>query len=364
MDRLHQILILDLLPNLGVYKLLQRLGKLEPFSIFQLSSSDLTALGFNASQIALLRNPPMQKLAVIEEWLKSGAQRKIISYFDDDYPRLLKEIHSPPMLLFCQGNSDLLCVPQLAMVGSRAATISGKETAKKLASGLARSGWCITSGLAAGIDSYAHRGALQEHGHTVAVMGCGLNTIYPRSNITLASDITTCGLLVSEFWPDVTPRPELFPRRNRIVSGLSYGVIVVEAAQNSGSLITARLAAEQNRDVFAVPGSINNPKVAGCHKLIAQGAKLITNVADILEEFSHFMIDEKALQRDINIKQPPNCQIDPILECIGFETTAVDVIAQRSGVGVEQVLEKLLTLELSGHILAQSGGFIRTKGEA
>lgn len=370
MQRLHQVLTLDLLPQLGVYRLEQRLRGRDPFSLFALSEPELVDLGFNPRQITLLQHPPIDKLQTIEGWLSQAANRSVISYYDDDYPTLLKEISSPPMLLFCEGNQGLLHAPQVAIVGSRTATISGKETAKRLASDLAKQGICVTSGLAAGIDGCAHKGALLGGGATIAVMGCGLNTIYPKSHTTLAREIANSGLLLSEFWPEITPKAVQFPRRNRIVSGLSLGVVVVEAADKSGSLITARLATEQNREVFAVPGSINNPKVAGCHKLISQGAKLITGVADILEELSHYtLIRENNVSAEISDDNDQTTLNSPtaddiVLANVGYEVTAVDVIAQRCEMTVEQVLERLLMLELSGRVCAESGGYIRIQGEA
>lgn len=363
MDHLHQALALDLLPQLGVYRLTKRLNNLDPFELFNLNRLQLVELGFNHAQINILKTPPTNKFSEIDAWVAAQPNRCVISYYDEKYPSLLKEIASPPMLLFCEGRCELLHAPQIAMVGSRAATVSGKETAKRLAGELAESGFCITSGLAAGIDSYAHRGALDKHGLTISVMGCGLNTIYPKSNTALAGEIRHKGLLVSEFWPSVTPTAPQFPRRNRIVSGLSLGVVVIEAAQKSGSLITARLAAEQNRDVFAVPGSINNPKVAGCHKLISQGAKLITNVADILDEFPQYsMTNEEVSATHLPVPKASNsAELDPVLNSIGYETTPVDIIVQRTQMSVEHVLEQLLNLELAGLVVSSPGGFIRSQ---
>lgn len=365
MKHLHQALVLDLLPQLGVYRLLKRIKNICPFSLFNLTRSELIVLGFNDEQIKLFHNPPTKKLKTIDHWLAQQSNRTVISYFDDNYPKLLKEISSPPMLLFCQGNDELLHSAQIAMVGSRTATISGKETAKKLANDLAQHGFCITSGLAAGIDSFAHQGALINQGHTVAVLGSGLNVIYPKSNMLLAIKIEQHGLLISEFWPNTPPSASQFPRRNRIVSGLSLGVIVVEAAQRSGSLITARLASEQNREVFAVPGSINNPKVTGCHQLISQGAKLITSAADILDEFPQyqFVIDETPNKHLEVPKAEYDNVLAPILANIGYETTSIDVIAQRCNLSINIVLERLLSLELTGEVTSLSGGYIRNKRE-
>lgn len=365
MERLQQALALDLLPRLGVYRLLQRIKDSCPFSLFELNNSELMKLGFNDAQIKIFHQPPLEKLDAAVHWVKAATNRTVISYFDDDYPLLLKEISSPPMLLFCQGNAALLHSPQVAMVGSRAATISGKETAKRLAQDLTQYGFCVTSGLATGIDSYAHQGALSHGGNTIAVLGSGLNVIYPKSNLALARNIEQQGLLVSEFWPNTPPNAPQFPRRNRIVSGLSLGVVVVEAAQRSGSLITARLAAEQNREVFAVPGSINNPKVAGCHALISQGAKLITSVADIIDEFPQYIIIEEVnpCKHSPILHVESSAKPDPVLDSIGYETTPVDIIVQRCNLSIGQVLEQLLTLELSGQVISSSGGYIQVKGK-
>ena len=366
MDRLSKVLTLDLLPNLGIYRLNKKLNGQCPLDLFSWEHTRLTQFGFNAAQITLLKHPPQEKLAQILTWLKQQPMRQIVSYFDAQYPALLKEISAPPLLLFCQGDVSLLNRQQIAIVGSRTATISGRETARRFAFELARSGMVITSGLATGIDSYAHQGALAAQGKTIAVLGSGLDNIYPKSNTVLAERITEEGLLLSELWPQTAPLAKQFPRRNRIVSGLSLGVVIVEAADRSGSLITARLAAEQNREVFAVPGSINNPKVAGCHKLINQGAKLITTTADILDELpSHVCViateQHKNSKTDIvNTPVPFNI----VLDSIGYETTSIDQIVCRSNVVIEQVLEQLLLLELDGLIASTSGGYIRIRGDA
>ena len=366
MKRFHQALALDLLPQLGVYRLSKRIKEICPFSLFDLTHDELNQIGFNEAQIKIFHHPPIEKLESIDRWLLAKPNRTVISYYDDNYPELLKEISSPPMLLFCQGNEKLLHSAQIAMVGSRTATISGKETAKHLANELTQQGFCVTSGLAAGIDSSAHQGALINKGNTIAVLGSGLNIIYPKSNISLAKNIEQDGLLISEFWPNTPPNASQFPRRNRIVSGLSLGIIVVEAAQRSGSLITARLASEQNREVFAVPGSINNPKVAGCHQLISQGAKLITCAADILDEFPQykFVIDETVNKHLAAPDKQYNDVLDPVLTNIGYEITSIDLISQRSNLSIDVVLERLLFLELTGEIMSLSGGYIRNKGSA
>jgi len=365
MERLAKILTLDLLPRLGVYRLSKKLRLRDPFSLFDLTASELRDCGFNHEQSALLLRPPQQKIDSIMAWLSGHPQRSIITYYDESYPSILKEISAPPMLLFCHGNISLLAQPQIAIVGSRAASFSGKETAKRLALELAVCGYTITSGLATGIDSCAHQGALNANGHTIAVLGSGLDNLYPRSNITLASAIVERdGLIISEFWPHVTPYANNFPRRNRVVSGLSLGVVVVEAEACSGSLITARLAAEQNREVFAVPGAINNPKATGCHKLIHQGAKLITGIADILDELPCLLSPKEDCEHKISYEPVKSNELhDTILDCIDFEVTSIDQMVIRSKCAVDAVQECIVLLELAGLIASVAGGYIRIKGD-
>ncbi len=365
MERLARALTLDLLPHLGVYRLKKKLKQRCPLSLFDLKPNELRHYGFSDAQIALLSTPPQQKIDQALAWQAAHPLRSIISYFDINYPVLLKEISAPPMLLFCHGNIGLLSQPQIAIVGSRAASYSGKESAKRLAHELATSGYTITSGLASGIDSYAHQGALAASGNTIAVLGSGLDILYPKSNIGLATAIVESnGLIISEFWPDVAPYAANFPRRNRIVSGLSLGVLVVEAEARSGSLITARLAAEQNREVFAVPGAINNPKASGCHKLIHQGAKLITGLADILEELPCLLSQKEDCEHKISYEPVESTKLqDTFLDCIEFEVTSIDQIVIRSEASVEEVQERLIMLELAGLITSVSGGYIRVKGD-
>ena len=365
MDRATQLLALDLIPGVGCYRLRKKLAGRSPFELFDSSSQQLAMMGFSAVQSQAIKSPDFAKIEQVKYWLEQAENRYLISYFDDQYPDLLKEISSPPLLLFCQGNVELLKRPQIAVVGSRTPTISAKEIAKRLAKQLVEHNLVVTSGLATGIDSCAHVGAIVGHGQTIAVLGSGLNVIYPKSNIDLARKIIDTGLLVSEFWPDVPPNAPHFPRRNRIVSGLSLGVVVVEAAERSGSLITARLAAEQNREVFAVPGSINNPKVQGCHKLINQGAKLITDVADIIDELPENIFSAVTLQHKISSRLSPQSRLpfDITLESVGFELTSIDQVVELSHLPIETVLEQLLSLELAGLIILGSGGYVRIKGD-
>jgi DNA processing protein len=364
MDQLHQLLTLDLLPGIGCYRLLKKLRGLSPFELFDCSDIELIALGFNAQHRAVILAPDLPTLNRAMSWLERGDDRQIVSYFDPQYPSLLKHISSPPLLLFCQGEIRLLETSQIAIVGSRAPTIVARETARHLANELVGAGLTITSGLATGIDSCAHIGAISARGATIAVLGSGLDNIYPKSNMGLAKKITERGLLISEFWPDVPPKAPHFPRRNRIVSGLSLGVVVVEAAEKSGSLITARLAVEQNREVFAVPGSINNPKVQGCHKLINQGAKLVAVAADILEELPAGSFFEATHEHKKFSRLSPQSLLpfDVILDSVGYEATSIDQVVERSNIAIDVVLQQLLSLELAGLIVLGSGGYIRVSG--
>lgn len=281
-------------------------------------------------------------------WADQPGQH-ILTLADTAYPRALLEIADPPSLLYVRGNPSLLQKRGLAVVGSRNATPQGLQTAEAFAKALASRGQCIISGLALGIDAAAHRGALAAHGETVAVIGTGADRIYPARNKALALAIVEQGAVVSEF-PLGTPAIAAnFPRRNRIISGLSRGVLVVEAAPESGSLITARLAAEQGREVFAIPGSIHSPVARGCHKLIKQGAKLVETAADVLEELGSF----------VDLPLPPigHAPVDdnPLLAALGHDPCSLDDLAERTGQDAGQLLPELLILELSGQIATLPG---------
>ena len=273
----------------------------------------------------------------------------ILTLADDAYPKALLEIADPPTLLYVRGNPALLQKCALAVVGSRNATPQGVQTAENFARALAGKGLCIVSGLALGIDAAAHRGALAAGGETIAVIGTGADRIYPARNKELALAIAERGAIVSEF-PLGTPSIATnFPRRNRIISGLSRGVLVVEAAPESGSLITARLAAEQGREVFAIPGSIHSPVARGCHKLIKQGAKLVETATDILEELGSYIEPAKP---EI---APEETDDHPILAALGHDPCSLDDLAERTGLSADQLLPELLLLELAGRIATLPG---------
>jgi DNA processing protein len=274
---------------------------------------------------------------------------------------LLREIPDPPVLLYCSGNRELLTTPQIAIVGSRSCTPGGAQTAYKFAAALAQSGVTVTSGMALGIDTEAHRGALSTTGRTIAVTGTGLDRIYPSSNKNLAYDIHQHGLLISEFALGSGPAGFHFPRRNRIISGLSVGTLVVEATIRSGSLITAQQALEQGREVFAIPGSINNPHARGCHHLIRQGAKLVDQVTDIIEEISS-LFGYLDIKNRVEITKTETSTLDQpeqnLLDAIGYEAVNIDQLVERSGLTIEQLSSMLLALELNDHIQSLPGGFV------
>ena len=282
-----------------------------------------------------------------------GCDQHIITLADPDYPKLLLEIPDPPTLLYVRGRLDLLNRPTLAVVGSRNPTPQGLQNAERFAAALAESGLVIASGLALGIDAAAHRGALSVAGSTIAFVGTGIDRIYPARNRELALEIGTRGAIVSEF-PLGTPVASAnFPRRNRLISGVSLGVLVVEAANESGSLITSRLACEQGREVFAIPGSIHSPVSRGCHKLIKQGAKLVETAQDVLEELSW----NKSVPSVDPISTKPDPEFDQLLSFLGFDPCSLDELGLRSGLLMDTLSVSLLALELDGRIASLPGGY-------
>jgi len=288
------------------------------------------------------------RIDAVARWLEDPANR-IVTLADTDYPTALLQIHDPPPLLYLKGRSELLTQPGFAVVGSRNATAQGIANAEAFAGVLGEAGFVIVSGLALGIDAAAHRGGLASAASTIAVVGTGLDSVYPKRNHALAHEIASRGLLVSEFPLGTPPLAANFPRRNRLICGLSRGVLVVEAAPCSGSLITARLAAEQGREVFAIPGSIHSPLAKGCHALIKQGAKLVESAQDILEEMGI-----TAPQR---ITSAATGELQhPLLEHIGFEPVDVQALCTRSGLDAAAVNAALTGLEISGAIEALPGG--------
>lgn len=287
-------------------------------------------------------------------WLQQQSN-SIITFDDPCYPSQLKEIPDPPPVLFVRGNAELLSRPQIAIVGSRNPSSLGLETAFNFAKSLSHCGFVITSGLALGIDAASHEGALNAHGFTIAVAGTGLDRIYPARHKELATRIVNSGAIISEFPPGTTAKANHFPRRNRIISGLCQGLLVVEAARESGSLITARMALEQNREVFAIPGSIHNPLARGCNALIREGAKLVENCQDILEELSIYNQQVDNYFPD-NMQTKLDLEEQTLLNLIMFSPTSIDMMVENTGESVEVISSMLLILELHGYIEANPGG--------
>jgi DNA processing protein len=309
---------------------------------------------------ALDMEPVADRLAATLAWLREPGH-SLVAWDDADYPRALLEIGDPPPVFYCQGERRFISATSLAIVGSRNATPQGCANAEAFAAALSAAGITIISGLALGIDAAAHRAALRHAGSSVAVVGTGLDRVYPARNRTLAHELAAHGALISEFAPGTPPLPGNFPRRNRLISGLARGVLVVEATVSSGSLITARLAGEQGREVFALPGSIHSPFSKGCHKLIRDGAKLVETAQDILDELALPLVASRALPvRDDG--GPPDATEARLLAALGHDPLDVDTLAARSGLAAALVTATLTALELRGRVAAVAGGLWQRLG--
>ena len=357
-------LTLSFIPQLGGKRLARLLSVDSPLNIVGYSGQQLQALGLSTKQISYLREEAPREVEACLAWQAKQPNHHILTPSCLHYPKLLSEIASAPTVLFVKGNVEKLIEPQIAMVGSRNASIEGLQTAKSFAKEFVQNGLIVTSGLALGIDGYAHDGALDKGGETFAVLGSGLDSIYPARHRNLAARICESGALISEFRPSAKPRPEHFPRRNRIISGLSLGTLVIEAAEKSGSLITARYALEQGREVFALPGSIHSPTSRGGNSLIKAGACLVQSAQDVLVEIKSLL--DWSIDQQPNLFEPaPSLEENEqlpfphLLANVGLEATPVDILAQRTHIPVHEVMMQLLELELSGHVVAVSGGYIR-----
>ena len=355
-------LCLDGVPGIGPVRALRLLAKASPQQLCQMDSCQLEHLGLSSAQIDSLKHPEPQRMEQVIRWCDEPGHH-LVCYGDECYPTWLRAIPAAPLVLFVEGDVSLLSAPQIAMVGTRNPTSSGRSVAAMLTQELVAEGLVITSGMALGIDAVCHQTALQTQGRTLAVLGSGLRHCYPRRHLELSRQIVgQGGALVSELWPDVAPRAENFHRRNRIISGLSLGTLVVEAAAQSGSLITARYALEQGREVFAVPGSIHNPAALGCLHLIQQGAKLVCSAADIVEEIAIHLSGCGERQASLPLSSPPRrLPSSQLLDTVGYEVTPVDVVVQLSQQPIDRVMAELLELELSGWIESVSGGYVRTR---
>ena len=335
-----------------------------PQAIFGTGSAALRAIAGPAASQALASTPPAyaERLAAAQAWLSGGPDRHTLTPGDAAFPPALLQTVDPPLLLYVQGDLARLARPSVAVVGSRHPTAQGTLNAKAFAAALGKQGFVVVSGLALGIDAAAHEGALTAEAGTVAVVGTGLDRVYPARHRGLAHRITAHGAIVSEFAPGTPPLPENFPMRNRIIAGLSQGTLVVEAALQSGSLITARLALEAGREVFAMPGSIHAPQSKGCHALLKQGAKLVETAQDIIEELRGQMgsqpgqpgpSGQTTLPLHPSAPAPP---ADPLLDALGHDPVTIDALMSRTGWPAQDLSARLMTLELDGQVARLPGG--------
>jgi len=357
MNNKHALLVLNRLPNVGprtIAKLLRRWPDAE--TIFSLSRRDLLHAGVPERLAGVLVSAKPDVIDVDMRWQETH-NHTLLTWFDAAYPALLKEIPDAPPVLYAIGDISCLKGPKLAMVGTRTPSITGAETAWQFARDLGEQDVTIVSGLARGIDGEAHRGCLAGKGKTVAVLGTGIDCIYPRQHAKLTEEIKVKGLLLSEFPLGTPPAAGHFPRRNRIISGVSDATLVVECSLKSGSLITAHLALDQNRNVMALPGSIHNPQAKGCHALLQQGAALVTSPQEVLEELC---VERRfgEVGKDVSSSE---AETGSLTTYISFDVTTVDQIVARSSLPVEDVITDLAELELLGRVKAVLGGYIRCK---
>lgn len=356
-------LVVAAVSGLGPLRIRQLLLHMDVAELRQRLEYEPQSLPISQTQLQRLELAP-EKVDQALQWQQGAEGRYLICPDDPFYPPLLKHIPDFPPILFVKGQVETLLQPALAMVGSRDASRAGLSLAWQLGAELDALNISVCSGMAAGIDGAAHRGALSATGKTIAVLGTGIDEIYPRRHRTLYDDIQVHGAVISELWPSVGVFPGNFPKRNRIISGLAMGTLVVEARRRSGSLISARLAAEQGREVFAVPGSIMGDEHQGCHDLIRNGAKLVESVADIVEELAPLCSCHlEDLHKSHHIKPSENSELPfkTLLASVDYETTPLDVVVEHSGITLDLVLEQLLELELQGWVAAVPGGYVRLK---
>ncbi len=348
------------LGSVGQRKLLGTFPSIK--EIFSADAQGLSKLGLKEESIKAICQPDWENTEADLLWLDSP-DHYIVTIDSDEYPLLLREIHDPPIVLFVHGCLDVLKNVQIGVVGSRNPDATGRKFANEFSRELVYAGATITSGLALGIDGCSHQGALDAGGHTIAVTGNGLDITYPARHKALAEKIVENGVLVSEFPPGTKPIPANFPRRNRIISGMSTGILVIQAACRSGSLITARYAVEQGREVFAIPGSIQNPLAKGCHSLIKQGAKLAESVDDIIEELGSLVtvimggdVAEETGQKVVQGKETLDADYKVLLDSMAYDPISVDRLIELTGLTADSVSSMLLILELRGLVISQAGG--------
>ena len=364
---------LTLSPGVGnetARRLLTSFGS--PQAIFEQSAASLRQVGSSDKLVKALQTEPPQLAALLQttlDWLALGADRCVATLGDVAYPAALLNIEDPPLMLYMLGAqvnlaqaATKIIANSLAIVGSRNPTPQGESNARQFAKAFAEAGICVVSGLALGVDGAAHDGALLGGGQTIAVVGTGLDRVYPKKHLALAHRIAQQGMLMSEFPLGTPPLTANFPRRNRIISGLTRGTLVVEAALKSGSLITARLAAEQGKEVFAIPGSIHSPQSRGCHALIKQGAKLVELAQDVLEELNllpgGLSASPDSTESTSGADVEPS-QESPLLAALGFDAVSLDELQARTGLDTPRLQGQLLELELEGRVARLPGGYFQ-----
>ena len=340
------------LGNAGICQLLAKFGS--PEAIFSAKSHQLREVVDESIAQKILSGVNADLIQPTLDWLQKD-NTHIVTLADETYPQLLLETSNPPALLYAIGDLRWLNHPSIAIVGSRSSTPQGEKNAEDFAASLCNYGLCVVSGMALGIDAAAHRGAIKANGATIAVVGTGLDIVYPARHRDLAHKIAERGLILSEFPLGTPSKAQNFPRRNRIISGLSLGCLVVEANVESGSLITARMAVEQGREVFAIPGSIHSPVAKGCHQLIKSGAKLVENTEDIVEELKNLLPDVSPLGL---MSEPSQNGSEPnaVLACMGFDAVNFETILIASGLTTEALSAMLMVMELEGKVTTLSGG--------
>ena len=343
------------LGNAGICQLLAKFGS--PEAIFSASISQLREVVDEDIARKINQGVDIDAILPALDWLKKD-NAHVVTLADSTYPQKLLEISNPPVVLYAIGNLHWLNHPAIAMVGSRSATPQGEKNAEDFAMSLCNHGLCVVSGMALGIDGAAHRGALKSNGATIAVVGTGLDIVYPARHRDLAHKIAERGLIISEFPLGTPSKAQNFPRRNRLISGLTLGCLVVEANVDSGSLITARLAAEQGREVFAIPGSIHSPVSKGCHQLIKQGAKLVETTQDILEELKNLlpMNSPSGLTVNLTSEGLEPSDANTVLACMGFDAINFESMLTLTGLTTEVLSSMLMLLELESKVTVLAGG--------
>ena len=341
-----------------------------PQAVFEQSAASLRQAGSSDKLVKALQTEPPQLAALLQttcDWLALGSDRCVATLGDAAYPAALLNIEDPPLMLYMLGAqvnraqaATKIIANSLAIVGSRNPTPQGESNARQFAKAFAEAGICVVSGLALGVDGAAHDGALLGGGQTIAVVGTGLDRVYPKKHLALAHRIAQQGMIISEFPLGTPPLMANFPRRNRIISGLTRGTLVVEAALKSGSLITARLAAEQGKEVFAIPGSIHSPQSRGCHALIKQGAKLVELAQDVLEELN--LLPAGLSESPDSAEPTDDAEPSPnsaLLAALGFDTVSLDELQARTGLDTPRLQAQLLELELEGRVARLPGGYFQ-----